>query len=142
MEDKWKDKKGELCQPGTKRMKKCLELIEEHLIAPAIDKLSDMKIDLEEKMVEIISLEEDSCGTDDEYEQLYKLRSTLKKVCIHTAVMLEIGALYLIHMGRGKDAPFYKIDLFRSEDELLDKIEDWECKMCGNALLVEDNDLS
>ena len=50
VEDKWKDKKGELCQPVTKKMKKCLELIEEDLIAPAIDKLSDIKIDLEEKM--------------------------------------------------------------------------------------------
>ena len=59
-------------------MKKCLELIEEDLITPAIDKLSDMKIDLEEKMVEIISLQEDSCGTEDEFEQLYKLRSTFK----------------------------------------------------------------
>ena len=56
--------------------------------------------------------------------------------------MLENGALYLICMSRGKDARFYKIDLFRGENELLQKIEDWECKMCGNALLVEDNDLS
>ena len=106
-------------------MKKCLELIKEDLIAPAIDKLSDMKIDLEEKMVEIISLQEDSCGTEDGFKQLYKLRSTFWKICIRTAVMLEIGAMYMIHMSRGKDAPFYKIDLFRSEDELLDKIEDW-----------------
>ena len=123
-------------------MKKYLDLIEEDLTVPAIGKLSDIKIDLEEKMAEIISLEEASCGTHDEYQQLYKLRSTFQNVCIHTAVMLEIGALYLIHMSRGKDAPFYKIDLFRSEDELLHKIEDWECKMCGNALLVEDNYLS
>ena len=56
--------------------------------------------------------------------------------------MLEIGALYLIHMSRGKDAPFYKIYLFRSGDELLHKIEDWECKICDNALLVEANNLS
>ena len=36
----------------------------------------------------------------------------LQNVCIHTAVMLEIGALYLIYMSRGKDAPFYKVDIF------------------------------
>ena len=71
-------------------MKKCLELIEEDLIPPAIDKLSDIKIDLGEKMVKIISLEEDSCGTHDEYQQFYKLCSTFKKVCIHTAVMRKL----------------------------------------------------
>ena len=142
VEDKWEDKKGQLCQPGTKQMKKCVHVIEEDLIGPAIDELANIQIDLEGKMEEIISLKEDSCTTHNQYEQLYKLRSTFRKVCIRTAVMLEIVALYLIYMSRGKDAPFYKIDLFRGENQLLQKIEDWECKMCRNALLVEDDDLS
>ena len=86
-----------------------------------------------------MSLEKESSDTEDEYQQLYDLCSTFQKICIHTAVMLEIGALYLICMNRGKDAPFYKIDLFRSENQLLQKIEDWECKMCGNALTQEDD---
>ena len=74
-------------------MKKCLDLIEEDLIVPAIDKLLDIKIDLEEKTSEIISLEEASCGTHAGYQQLDKLRSTFRKVCIDTAVMLEILGL-------------------------------------------------
>ena len=57
-------------------MKKCLVVIEKDLIVPTIDELSDIKIDLEEKMAEIISLEEDFCTTHDEYQQLYKLCST------------------------------------------------------------------
>ena len=136
------DKKGQLCEPRTKQMKKCVLVIEEDLVGAAINELADIQIDLEAKMEEIIGLEEYSCATHNQYKQLFELRSTFQNVCIHTAVMLEIGALYLIHMSRGKGAPSYKIDLFRSEDELLHKIEDWECKMCGNALLVEDNELS
>lgn len=139
VEHKWKDHKGELCQPTSKKMRKCLVMIEEDLNRLVIHKLSDIKIDLEEKMGEIKSLEEESSAADDEYQQLFGLRSTFRNVCIHTAVMLEIGALYLIYMSRGKDAPFYKIDLYRSENQLLQKIEDWECKMCGNALIPEDD---
>ena len=114
-------------------------MIEEDLNRFVIDKLADIKIDLEEKMGEIKSLEKESSAADDEYQQLFDLRSTFRNVCIHTAVMLEIGALYLIYMSRGKDAPFYKIDLYRSENQLLQKIEDWECQMCGNALIQEDD---
>ena len=77
-------------------MKKCLVMIEEDLSVSAIDKLSDIKIDLEEKIAGIISLEEDSCTTHDEYQQLYKLHSTFQNVCICTAIMLKIIALYLI----------------------------------------------
>ena len=142
VEDKWEDQKGQLCEPGTKQMKKCVHVIEEDLIVPAINELADIQIDLEGEMEEIIGLEEDSCDTHNQYKQLYKLSSTFRKVCIRTAVMLEIGAMYLIYMSRGKNSPFYKIDLFQSEDQLLQKIEDWECKMCGNARLVEDDDLS
>ena len=120
-------------------MRKCLVMIEEDLNRFVIDKLADIKIDLEEKMGEIKSLEKESSAADDEYQQLFDLRSTFRNVCIHTAVMLEIGALYLIYMSRGKDAPFYKIDLYRSENQLLQKIEDWECQMCGNALIPEDD---
>ena len=123
-------------------MKKCVHVIEEDLIVPAINELADIQIDLEGKMEEIIGLEEDSCATHNQYEQLFELRSTFRKVCIRTVVMLEIGVMYLIYMSRGKNAPFYKIDLFRGEDQLLQKIEDWECKICGNARLVEDDDLS
>ena len=93
-------------------------------------------------MEKIISLEEDSCATHNQYKQLFELRSTFREVCIRTAVMLEIGAMYLIYMSRGKNALFYKIDLFRGEDQLLQIIEDWECKICGNVRLVEDDDLS
>ena len=139
VENKWKDKKDEFCEPTTKQMRKCVVEIEEDLNGLVIDKLSDIKIETEEKMGEIMSLEKESSDTEDEYQQLYDLRSTFQKVCIHTAVMLEIGAMYLIYMSRGKDAPFYKIDLFRSENQLLQKIEDWECKMCGNALTQEDD---
>ena len=59
-----------------KRIKKCLVVIEDNLILPVIDELSDIKIDLEKKMAEIISLEEGSCTAHDEYQQLYKLCST------------------------------------------------------------------
>ena len=121
------------------QMRKYLVEIEEDLNGFVIDKLSDIKIELEEKMGEITSLEKESSDADDEYQQLFGLRSAFRNVCIHTAVMLEIGAMYLIYMSRGKDAPFYKIDLFRSENQLLQKIADWECKMCGNALTQEDD---
>ena len=141
-ENKWKDKKGDLCQPGTKKMKNCLLMIKEDLIVPVIDQLSDIKSDLEDKMDQIISLEQDSCETGVEYQELFALRSRFRNVCVRTAVMLEIAAKYLIYMSRGKDAPFYNIDLFRGEDELLQKFEDWECKICGNTRLVENNDLS
>ena len=37
--------------------------------------------------------------------------------------MLEIGAMYLIYMSRGKNSPFYKIDLFGGEDQLVRKLK-------------------
>ena len=47
-------------------MKTCLVVIEEDLLVPAIGELSDIKIDLEEKMAEMISLEEDLCTAHNE----------------------------------------------------------------------------
>ena len=57
-------------------MRKCLVMIEEDLNRLVIHKLSDIKIDLEEKMGEIKSLEKESSAADDEYQQLFGLRST------------------------------------------------------------------
>ena len=57
-------------------MRKCLVMIEEDLNRFVIDKLSDIKIDLEEKMGEIKSLEKESSAADDEYQQLFDLHST------------------------------------------------------------------
>ena len=51
-------------------------MIEEDLNRFVIDKLSDIKIDLEEKMGEIKSLEKESSAADDEYQQLFDLHST------------------------------------------------------------------
>ena len=103
--------------------------------------LSNVKADLEATMYSITNLYYTGT-TDDEYEDLYDQRSILRNVCIHAAVMLEISSMYLIYMARGRCAPFYKVELFSGENQLLQKIEDWECKMCGNALLIEDDNMS
>ena len=58
------------------QMRKYLVEIEEDLNGFVIDKLSDIKIELEEKMGEITSLEKESSDADDEYQQLFDLCST------------------------------------------------------------------
>ena len=37
---------------------------------------------------------------------------------------------------------FTRLTYFEVKMSYCKKNEDWKCKMCGNALLVEDNDLS
>ena len=69
VENKWKDEKDEFCEPTTKQMRKCVVEIEEDLNRLVIDKLSDIKIEMEEKMGEIVSLEKESSDTEDEYHE-------------------------------------------------------------------------
>ena len=86
--------------------------------------------------------EQFSVPKEEDYEDLYDKRSILRNICIHATVMFEIGTMYLIHMARGWDAPFYKLELFSGKNQLLREIEDWECKTCGNALLIEDDNMA
>ena len=136
------DRNNECCNPGTRAIIKCLYTIDENLVGPAIDMLYNVKVDLENTMENINVGEQFSVPKEEDYEDLYDKRSILRNICIHAAVMLEIGAMYLIHMARGRDAPFYKLELFSGENQLLREIEDWECKTCGNALLIEDDNMS
>ena len=46
-------------------MRKCVVEIEEDMNGLVIDKLSDIKIEMEEKMGEIMSLEKESSDTED-----------------------------------------------------------------------------
>ena len=58
------------------KIRKYLVKIEEDLNELVMDKLLYIKIELEEKKGEIMSLETKSSDTEDEYQQLYELHST------------------------------------------------------------------
>ena len=60
--------------------------------------------------------EQFSVPKEEDYENLYDKRSILRNICIHAAVMFEIGSMYLIYMARVQDAPFYRLELFSGEN--------------------------
>ena len=114
--DPWMDRNNECCNPGTRAIIKCLYKIDKNLVGPAIDMLYNVKVDLENTMENINVGEQFSVPKEEDYEDLYDKRSILRNICIHAAVMLEIGTMYLIHMARGRDVPLYELELFSGEN--------------------------
>ena len=135
--DPWKNEAEEFRKPTTEDCMSLLEKIEADLIKSAADMLDDVREDL----VDALSRIYDFQPVSTKYKKLEEKRIRFSKFCIDTAAMLEIGAMYLVYMGSGRNAAFIncKVDVFGSEDQFLKEMCESECARCGNRLFVEDN---
>ena len=135
--DPWKNDQEEFRKPTKEDCTSLLEKMDVDLIQAAVDKLDDVKVDLDDALVRIYDFQPLST----KYKKLEKKRLKFSKVCIDAAAMLEIGGMYLVYMGIGRNAAFIdcKVDVFASENQFLKVVGESDCTMSANILIEEEN---
>lgn len=135
--DPWKDDLEEFCTPTKEDCISLLEKMDVDLIQLVVDKLVDVKEDLDDAFIRIYDFQPLST----KYKKLEKKRLKISKVCIDAAAMLEIGGMYLVYMGIGRSAAFIdcKVDVFAGENYFLKVLGELDCTMVGKVLNEEDN---
>ena len=128
--DPWKDEEEQFRKPTKVDCTSLLQKIEDDLVTSAVDKLDNVREDLDDALSRIYDFQPIST----KYYKLQKNRIKFSKVCIDVAAMLEIGAMYLVYMASGRNAAFIncKVDVFGSENQFLKLLGESECPMCGN----------
>ena len=135
--DPWKNDQEEFRKPTKEDCTNLLKKMDVDLIQAVVDKLDDVKVDLDDALVRIYDFQPLST----KYKKLEKKRLKFSKVCIDAAAMLEIDGMYLVYMGIGRNAAFIdcEADVFARENQFLKVLGESDCTMCGNVMIEEDN---
>ena len=113
-----------------------LKKIDKDLVEPAMDMLDNVK----EELNPALKMVYDWNPISTRYQKLKEKRIHFSNVCINTATLLEISAIYLVYMASRRDEATLRpsVNVFGGRNHSLQVIGPSDCELCGNELIQED----